>query len=98
MAHRGPRSIVHASAEKAPVFKFRRHTLLPVDDVLESGKVSSHRRGTSGFACAGGRNGSDGGSRWPDAKLPGVPDALLDQLLSGADPKTAFDPNACSAI
>ncbi len=25
-------------------------------------------------------------------KDPGIPDALLDQLLSGADPKTAFDP------
>ena len=26
-------------------------------------------------------------------KAPRIPDALLDQLLSGADPKTAFDPN-----
>jgi putative transposase len=25
-------------------------------------------------------------------KDPSIPDALLDQLLSGADPKTAFDP------
>ncbi|HEU02075.1 MAG TPA: IS256 family transposase, partial [Aurantimonas coralicida] len=25
-------------------------------------------------------------------KEPSIPDALLDQLLSGADPKTAFDP------
>jgi putative transposase len=26
-------------------------------------------------------------------KAPRIPDALLDQLLPGADPKTAFDPN-----
>lgn len=26
-------------------------------------------------------------------KVPRIPDALLDQLLAGADPKTAFDPN-----
>ena len=26
-------------------------------------------------------------------KQPTIPDALLDQLLAGADPKTAFDPN-----
>ena len=26
-------------------------------------------------------------------KEPKIPDALLDQLLAGADPKTAFDPN-----
>ena len=26
-------------------------------------------------------------------KAPRIPDALLDQLLAGADPKTAFDPN-----
>ncbi len=26
-------------------------------------------------------------------KAPRIPDALLDQLLSSADPKTAFDPN-----
>ena len=25
-------------------------------------------------------------------KEPSIPDTLLDQLLSGADPKTAFDP------
>jgi len=25
-------------------------------------------------------------------KEPKIPDALLDQLLAGADPKTAFDP------
>ena len=25
-------------------------------------------------------------------KDPSIPDALLDQLLAGADPKTAFDP------
>ena len=28
----------------------------------------------------------------PRRKEPSIPDALLDQLLSGADPKTAFDP------
>ena len=28
-------------------------------------------------------------------KEPSIPDALLDQLLSGSDPKTAF-PVACS--
>lgn len=27
----------------------------------------------------------------PRRKEPSIPDALLDQLLSGADPKTAFD-------
>ena len=26
-------------------------------------------------------------------KEPKIPDAILDQLLAGADPKTAFDPN-----
>jgi len=26
-------------------------------------------------------------------KAPRIPDALLDQLLAGADPKTAFDAN-----
>ena len=26
-------------------------------------------------------------------KAPIIPDAILDQLLAGADPKTAFDPN-----
>jgi putative transposase len=29
----------------------------------------------------------------PRRKEPKIPDALLDQLLAGADPKTAFDPN-----
>jgi putative transposase len=29
----------------------------------------------------------------PRRKEPHIPDALLDQLLAGADPKTAFDPN-----
>jgi putative transposase len=27
------------------------------------------------------------------SKEPKIPDAILDQLLAGADPKTAFDPN-----
>src|SRR3954452_9389157 len=29
----------------------------------------------------------------PKRKQPRIPDAILDQLLAGADPKTAFDPN-----
>src|SRR5947208_17111101 len=29
----------------------------------------------------------------PRRKKPRIPDAILDQLLAGADPKTAFDPN-----
>jgi putative transposase len=29
----------------------------------------------------------------PRRKEPHIPDAILDQLLAGADPKTAFDPN-----
>src|SRR3954449_1965781 len=29
----------------------------------------------------------------PRRKEPKIPDALLDQLLAGADPKAAFDPN-----
>src|SRR3954465_16091874 len=29
----------------------------------------------------------------PRRKEPRIPDAILDQLLGGADPKTAFDPN-----
>src|SRR5919112_3051082 len=29
----------------------------------------------------------------PRRKEPCIPDAILDQLLAGADPKTAFDPN-----
>ena len=31
-------------------------------------------------------------------KAPHIPDALLDQLLAGADPKTAFDATGCSMI
>jgi hypothetical protein len=30
----------------------------------------------------------------PRRKEPGIPDAVLDPLLAGADPKTAFDPKA----
>ena len=29
----------------------------------------------------------------PRRKEPKIPDSILDQLLAGADPKTAFDPN-----
>ena len=29
----------------------------------------------------------------PRRKEPKIPDAMLDQLLAGADPKTAFEPN-----
>jgi putative transposase len=29
----------------------------------------------------------------PRRKEPRIPDAILDQLLAGADPKTVFDPN-----
>src|SRR5271170_6930218 len=29
----------------------------------------------------------------PRRKEPRIPDAVLDQLLAGADPKTAFDPD-----
>src|SRR5437762_13235492 len=29
----------------------------------------------------------------PRRKEPRIPDAVLDQLLAGADPKAAFDPN-----
>src|SRR3954449_10478589 len=29
----------------------------------------------------------------PRREEPRIPDAILDQLLAGADPKTAFDPN-----
>ena len=29
----------------------------------------------------------------PRRKDPKIPEAILDQLLAGADPKTAFDPN-----
>jgi putative transposase len=32
----------------------------------------------------------------PRRKQPRIPDAILDQLLAGADPKTALDPTACS--
>ncbi len=31
-------------------------------------------------------------------KVPRIPDALPDQLLAGADPKTAFDAMAFSTI
>ena len=33
----------------------------------------------------------------PRRKEPKIPDAILDQLLAGADPKTAFDPNGLLA-
>ncbi|WP_444849024.1 transposase [Methylosinus sp. LW4] len=49
--------------------------------------------GVSGISCVGGHDGEEGDLPWPDAKRPAIPDALLDQLLAGADPKTAFDPN-----
>ena len=29
----------------------------------------------------------------PRRKEPRIPDAILDQLLAGADPKTVFEPN-----
>jgi putative transposase len=29
----------------------------------------------------------------PRRKEPRIPDAILDQLLAGTDPKSAFDPN-----
>jgi putative transposase len=29
----------------------------------------------------------------PRRQEPKIPDAILDRLLAGADPKTAFDPN-----
>jgi hypothetical protein len=31
----------------------------------------------------------------PRRKEPKIPDAILDQLLAGADAKTAFDPGHC---
>jgi putative transposase len=34
----------------------------------------------------------------PKRKQPRIPDAILDQLLAGADPKTAFDPTVCWTI
>ncbi len=32
----------------------------------------------------------------PRRKTPAIPDALLDQLLNGADPQTAFNPDGVS--
>jgi putative transposase len=34
----------------------------------------------------------------PRRKDPRIPDAVLDQLLAGADPKTVFDPTGYSTI
>lgn len=33
----------------------------------------------------------------PRRKSPAIPDALLDQLLDGADPRTAFNPDGVIA-
>ena len=40
-----------------------------------------------------GHNGKKGAIPWPDLQGPKIPDAILDQLLGGSDPKTDFDPN-----
>ncbi len=45
------------------------------------------------FVCEGGHNGSEGAPEMPRRKEPKIPDGILDQLLAGADAKTAFDPN-----
>src|SRR4029077_6326824 len=38
-----------------------------------------------------GHDGSKGDCPMPRRKEPRIPDTILDQLLAGADPKTAFD-------
>src|SRR4051794_27201186 len=40
-----------------------------------------------------GHSGIKGAPDMPRRKEPKIPDAVLDQLLAGADSKTAFDPN-----
>ena len=45
------------------------------------------------FRAEVGHDRSKGARRSHDAKKPRIPDAALDQLLAGADPKTVFDPN-----
>ena len=49
--------------------------------------------GLSGISCGVGHDRSKGARPCRDAKNLDIPDAVLDQLLAGADPKTAFDPN-----
>jgi hypothetical protein len=43
--------------------------------------------------CVSGHDGNEGAPTCPRRKEPKIPDAILDQLLAGADPKMALDPN-----
>ena len=45
------------------------------------------------FRAEVGHDRSKGSLTMPRRKEPRIPDAALDQLLAGADPKTVFDPN-----
>src|SRR3954465_3702258 len=49
--------------------------------------------GLSGISCGGWAWSEQRSPDMPRRKEPRIPDAILDQLLAGADPKTAFDPN-----
>ena len=56
------------------------------------GSVQVQSWGDRNFVWAG-MNGWTRSPTMPRRKEPRIPDAILDQLLAGADPKTAFDPN-----
>ncbi len=47
------------------------------------------RSGLSEISCEGHNDGKEGTS-YGERKQPAISDGLLDQLLAGADPKTAF--------
>jgi putative transposase len=47
--------------------------------------------GLSGISCQGEHSDLDGGSPMPRCTPPAIPDALLDQLLAGADPRSAHE-------
>jgi hypothetical protein len=49
--------------------------------------------GLSEIPCARGHDGSKGEPTCPDAREARIPDAVLDELLAGACPKTVFDPS-----
>ena len=54
--------------------------------------------GLSGFPCAGGHNGSDGGSRWHDAKLPAFLTRCWTSCWPALTPRRPSMPMACLTI
>ena len=57
---------------------------------LRLAEAAAHRRDLSEISCEGHNDGKEGDIVWRRRKQPAISDELLDQLLAGADPKTAF--------